>query len=70
VKTIHKLYIIQLIGWLVAVDAIGSIALPGNNHELLYDLERVFRMIGAFIIIYLSADVVDIIDLYIHPDRS
>ena len=57
-KKSKKLHIVSrlviLIGILVIADGIGSILLPGNNHDFIYDFERVFRCIAGFLIVTLG----------------
>ena len=35
------------------LDALGSLILPANYHDFWFDLERIFRMIGSFLLIIL-----------------
>jgi len=42
-------------GIMLFLDALGSLILPANYHDFWFDLERVFRMIGNFLLIILGA---------------
>jgi putative Mn2+ efflux pump MntP len=35
-------------------DGLGSLILPVNYHDFWFDLERVFRMVGGFLLIILG----------------
>lgn len=54
----RKLHIVSglviLIGILVIVDGIGSILLPGNNHDFISDFEREIRVVAGFLIVILG----------------
>jgi hypothetical protein len=57
-KKSRKLHIVSglviLIGILVIADGIGSILLPGNNHDFIYDFEREIRVVAGFLNIVLG----------------
>jgi hypothetical protein len=42
-------------GIMLLLDGLGSLILPANYHDFWFDLERVFRMIGSFLLILLGA---------------
>lgn len=53
-KKLHVSGLVILIGILVIVDGIGSILLPGNNHDFIYDFEREIRVVAGFLIVILG----------------
>jgi hypothetical protein len=57
-KKSKKLHVVSglviLIGILVMVDGIGSILLPGNNHDFIYDFEREIRVVAGLLIVILG----------------
>ena len=42
-------------GMMLFFDGLGSLILPANYHDFWFDLERVFRIIGSFLLIILGA---------------
>ena len=42
-------------GIMLFFDGLGSLLLPANYHDFWFDLERVFRIIGSFLLIILGA---------------
>ena len=42
-------------GIMLFFDGLGSILLQANYHDFWFDLERVFRIIGSFLLIILGA---------------
>jgi len=42
-------------GLMLFLDGLGSLLLPANYHDFWFDLERVFRMLGSFLLIILGA---------------
>jgi cytochrome c biogenesis protein CcdA len=45
-------------GIMLFFDGLGSLILPVNYHDFWFDLERVFRIIGSFLLIILGVHFV------------